>query len=39
MDGMIGGWRMLGIGLIWILAIIVLALGTLALIKYLSNWK
>jgi hypothetical protein len=39
MDGVIGGWRMLGIGLISILAMIVLALGTLALIKYLSTRK
>ncbi|SOF01759.1 hypothetical protein SAMN05446635_9867 [Burkholderia sp. OK233] len=39
MDTMIGGWRMIGIGLISILAIIVLAFGTLALVKYLSTRK
>jgi hypothetical protein len=36
---MIGGWRMLGIGLGSILAIMVLALGALLLIKYLSKRK
>jgi hypothetical protein len=39
MDWMIGGWRMLGIGLGSILAIMVLALGALALVKYLSKRK
>jgi hypothetical protein len=39
MDEMTGGWRMLGIGLLSILAMIVLALGTLAVIKYLSTRK
>ncbi len=39
MDRMVGGWRMLGIGLVSILAIIGLDLGTLALIKYLSKQK
>lgn len=39
MDTMIGGWRMFSIGLIPILAIIVLAFGALALIKYLSTLK
>jgi hypothetical protein len=39
MDGMIGGSRMLGIGLVSILAVMVLLLGTMALIKYLSKRK
>jgi hypothetical protein len=39
MDGMMAGWRILGVGLVSILATIVLALGTLALIKYVSNRK
>jgi hypothetical protein len=39
MNEMIGGSRLLGIGLLSILAIIVLALGALALMKYLSNRK
>jgi len=37
MDRMIGSWRMFGIGLLSILAMMVLALGALALIKYLSK--
>jgi len=39
MDRMIGGWRMLGIGLVSILATMVLAIGALALVKYLSTRK
>jgi hypothetical protein len=39
MDGMTGGWRMFGIGLVSILVVMVLALGTFALVKYLSNRK
>jgi hypothetical protein len=39
MDRITGGSRMLGIGLVSILAIMVLALGALALIKYLSKRK
>jgi hypothetical protein len=39
MDEMIGGWRLLGIGLLSILTMIVLALGALALIKYFSTRK
>ena len=39
LDRMVGGWRMLGIGLVSILAIMALALGALALVKYLSIRK
>jgi hypothetical protein len=39
MDRITVGSRMLGIGLVSILAIMVLALGALALIKYLSKRK
>ena len=31
------GWMTAGMGLVWILAIIVLVLGIAALIKYLKN--
>ncbi|MDK1388577.1 hypothetical protein QN224_24515 [Sinorhizobium sp. 8-89] len=34
MDGM-GGMMMFGMGLVWLLAVIVLALGAAALVKYL----
>ncbi|NRP70826.1 hypothetical protein ILFOPFJJ_01708 [Ensifer psoraleae] len=34
MDGM-GGTMMFGMGLVWLLAVIVLALGAAALVKYL----
>ena len=36
-DGMFGGSMMWGAGLIWLLVILVLALGIAALIKYLRN--
>ena len=36
MDGM-GGIMMLGVGLLWLLAIIVLVLAAAALIKYLRS--
>ena len=39
LDRMVGGWRMLGIELVSILAIMALALGALALVKYLSIRK
>jgi hypothetical protein len=35
MDEMMGGAMMWGLGLLWILAVIVLVLGAAALIKYL----
>jgi hypothetical protein len=35
--GSMTGWMMGGMGLVWILAIIVLLLGIAALIKYLKN--
>ncbi len=35
MDGM--GWMMTGMGLIWLLALILLVLGIAALVKYLSR--
>jgi hypothetical protein len=35
--GWMTGWMMGGMGLVWILAIIVLVLGIAALIKYLKN--
>jgi len=37
MMGSMTGWMMGGMGLVWILAIIVLVLGIAALIKYLKN--
>jgi hypothetical protein len=37
MMGSMTGWMMGGVGLVWILAIIVLVLGIAALIKYLKN--
>ncbi len=36
-DGMFGGSMMWGGGLVWLLVLIVLALGIAALIKYLRN--
>jgi hypothetical protein len=35
--GMMGGWGMLGGGLIWLLLVIVLILGIAALVKYLRT--
>jgi len=35
MDQMMGGTMMWGMGLLWILAVIVLVLGAAALVKYL----
>jgi hypothetical protein len=37
MMGWMTGWMMGGMGLVWILAIIVLALGIAALVKYLKK--
>jgi hypothetical protein len=37
MMGSMTGWMMGGMGLVWILTIIVLLLGIAALIKYLKN--
>ena len=37
MMGSMTGWMMGGMGLVWILVIIVLVLGIAALIKYLKN--
>ena len=37
MMGSMTSWMMGGMGLVWILAIIVLVLGIAALIKYLKN--
>ena len=35
MDGM--GWMMAGMGLIWVLAVVLLVLGIAALLKYLRH--
>jgi hypothetical protein len=35
MDGM--GWMMAGMGLIWLLAVVLLVLGIAALVKYLRR--
>ena len=37
MDGTGMGWMMAGMGLIWLLVVILLALGIAALIKYLRR--
>ena len=37
MMGSMTGWMMGGMGLVWILTIIVLLLGIAALVKYLKN--
>ena len=38
MDGM-AGWMMAGMGLVWILVVLVLVLGAAALVKYLFSGK
>ena len=38
MDGAMG-WMLEGMGLVWILAVLVLILGTAALVKYLFSAK
>jgi hypothetical protein len=38
MDGGMG-WMMMGMGLLWILAIVVLVLAAAALVKYLRSGK
>ena len=35
MDGMMGGWMMWGMGLGWLLILLLVVLGIAALIKYL----
>lgn len=36
MDGMMGGgWMMLGMGIVWLLVVVLLVLGVAALAKYL----
>ncbi len=35
MDGMTGGGMMWGMGILWLLILVVLALGAAALVKYL----
>ncbi len=35
--GMTGGGAMIGMGLVWLLVIVVLVLATLALVKYLRT--
>ena len=37
MDGMMGGGVMWGMGLFWLLILVVLVLGAVALIKYLFS--
>ena len=37
MDGMTGGGMMWGMGLFWLLILVVLVLGAVALIKYLFS--
>ena len=35
MDGMMGGWMMRGMGLGWLLILVLVVLGIAALVKYL----
>jgi hypothetical protein len=39
MDGMGTNWMMFGMGLLWLLVVVVLILGAAALIKYLRTRK
>lgn len=40
MDGMMGGgWMMLGMGVIWLLVVVLLVLGVAALVKYLVSGR
>ena len=36
-DGVMGGWMMIVVGIIWLLVIVALVLGIAALLKYLRS--
>jgi cytochrome c-type biogenesis protein CcmH/NrfF len=36
-DGSMGGWWMGGMGIVWLLAVVLLVLGIVALVKYLRS--